>query len=68
MHRGIELRISVPAGPLFIADSDMMHFTAKLAGEDIVCLPSCPILCTEHADIWHKIIQTTDGLIVEASR
>jgi hypothetical protein len=55
-HTGIQLRISVPAGPILDADSDRLHWIAKLGGTGapVGCTPACLPGCQEHG--WYEII------------
>lgn len=52
-HRGLVLRVSIPAGPLMQADSVTMHLQALLSGAQV--------------GGWHELIRTTDGLVIEVS-
>ncbi len=61
-HRGIRLRISVPAGRLFQADSDMIHFLAVI-NHDPAAAQGNPLL--NGGPAWHEILRTSDGLVIE---
>jgi hypothetical protein len=68
-HPGIQVRISIPAGPILEGDSDHLHWLAKYRGVD-PCPPSCLPSCREHG--WSEIIpgqemplRSTEGLRIE---
>jgi hypothetical protein len=57
-HPGIRLRISVPAGAIVDADSDCLHFMARIGGYTL-CNPGCLPGCDDHE--WLELIQETAG-------
>jgi hypothetical protein len=63
-HIGIEMRLSIGGvGPIFQADSDMMHFTAQFRGTE-PCDPSCLPNCQKHSRHgWIKLLNNQPGAI-----
>ena len=53
-HDGILIRISTVNGPIMLASSDQLYYSARYAGPAEVCAPDCLPGCTAHG--WLNLV------------